>query len=86
MTYWLLLTLAILFCFMTVRTGNTHPAPWYEQIIWMPFKVAEWPVKKVQVAINEHGKYRYIYHTYCDDRPEAFSGICVDKLPKHTTK
>ena len=32
--------------------------------------------------INEVLNKRYLYHSYCSDRPDAFSGICSNKRPK----
>ena len=57
-----------------------------------PFVVCDEQAEDVEAVEEEDGVFfferinevffkRYLYHSYCDDRPDAFSGICSNKRP-----
>ena len=58
----------------------------FRRILSYPWKIVKWPFAKAKdvvtsVIVDNEPKYRFVYHTYCHDMPNQFSGICVSKTP-----
>ena len=55
----------------------------WKKILMAPIRILKWPVVKIKswVMVDGEPKYKFTYHYYCDERPDNFSGICVNKVP-----